>query len=330
MGVAKRSLFFGPHGQSGSQLLLMVARIVLLLFSSWCATTLLLITVVSVPLGLGRLLFCILRVPEYYVHDPLCFALGGVLAVPLLGLGTSFLMSSGDLTTIQKVGRWLGSARAPPARKLGVLSATAMSWLVVCPLALGLNYELCLIKSPDWFSGKEVLIDAQGVAMSWVVGSVILNSWACLCSLSVFTKAFWVNIGHGMLEVDREGGEQNRRDRQQNADADEGDQEGAGVPKWQGKDGRTSKFFSILKAALLNWEWDRVDHVTLLVECAIPVSKNLGITLLVPSICYLLWFWSMDALVGLTDCKFWFSVTLKTNIATKESQRPAFIVMSNR
>ena len=300
MGVAKRSLFFGP-GQSGSKVLLMVARIVFLLFSSWCATTLLLITVVAVPLGLGRLLFCVLRVPEYYIHDPLCFALGGVLAVPVLALGSSFLMSSGDLTTLQKVGRWLGSARAPPARKFGVLAATVMLWLLVCPLALGLNYELCLIKSPDWFSGKEVLVDAQGVVMSWVVGLVLLNSWACLCSLSVFTKAFWVNVGHGMLEVD---GEQNRRDREQNADADEGDQGGTGAPKWQGKDGRTGKFFSILKAALFNWEWDRVDHVALLVECVIPVSKNLGITLLAPSICYLLWFWSMDALVGLSDCKF--------------------------
>ena len=313
--VAKRFNFYGPHGKSGSELLSLVAKVVLLLFFSWCATTLLLVVVVSAPLGLGRLLYSILRVPEKYIHDPMCFALGGVIAVPMLAFGSSFLMSTDDLSTFQKVRQWLGSARAPPARKLGVLAATAMSWLVVCPLALGLNYELCLIKSPGWFSGEEVLIDLQGVAMSWLVGSVLLNSWACLCSFSVFTKTFWVNVGNGMLEVD---GEHNRRDRQQNADA-EGDQDGAGTLFWQGKDGRTGKFFSILKAALFNWEWDRVDHVALLVECAVPVSKNLGIALLAPSLCYLLWFWSMDAVVGLDDCKFWLGCSIEYDVITSNA-----------
>ena len=309
MGVAKRSVIYGPHGKSGLQLLLMFIKVLLLLLFSWCATTLLLITSVSAPLGLGRLLFLVLRIPEHYIHDPLCFALGSVLAIPLMSLGRSMLMSTDDSTTLQKTRRWLRCARAPPARKLGVLVATSMVWLVVCPLTLGLNYELCLIKSPGWFSGEEALIDAKGFAMCWVVGSVLLNTWACLCSLSVFTKAFWVNIGNGMLEVDVE---QNRRNRQQNVVADEGAQEGVETLQWQGKDGRIGKFFTILKAALLNWEWDRVDHVTLLVECAFPVSKNLGISLLAPSICYLIWFWSVDALVGLEDCKFQLPAQLMT------------------
>lgn len=302
MGVARRLHFYGAHGKSGLQLLLIFVKSVSLVFLAWCATTLLLITIVSVPLGFGRLLFCVLRIPEHYIHDPLCFALGGVLALPLMKLGSAFLMTTDNLTTLQKARLWLRSARSPPARKLGVLVTTAMLWLVMCPLTLGLNYELCLIKSSGWFSGEEVLIDAQGVAMSWVVGSVILHTWACLCSLSVFTKSFWVNVGNGMLEVDL--AEQNRRNRRQNAEADEGVKEDAETRKWQGDDGRIGKFFSILKAVLLNWEWDRVDHVALLVECAYPVSKNLGISLLAPSICYLLWFWSMDALVGLADCKF--------------------------
>lgn len=288
--VARRDNFYGPQGKSGLKLFVLITKVILLLFFAWVATSCLLVAIVAVPLGLGRMLYSILRVPDKYIHDPLCFFLGGVVAIPIASFGKSFLGSI-------NVRRWSGSFRLPPTRKFGVLAATGMLWLVVCPLALGLNYELCLIKSPGWFSGEEDFIDLQAMAMSWVVGSVLLNSWAFLCSWNVFSKTFWVNLGNGMLEVDVE---QNRRDREQNANA-QGNQNGAGALLWQGKNGRTGKFFGILKAVLFHWEWDQVDYVALLVECAIPVSKSLGITFLAPSLCYLLWFWSMDVLVGLSD-----------------------------
>jgi len=297
-GVARRPHFYGYHGHSGPGLIVLIAKVTVLLVASWCATTLLLLLVFSLPLGFGRLLFSILRVPEDCIHDPLGFLLGSIVCAPVVTFCSSFVMSTDETSTLRKALRWLRRFRPPPARKLGVLAATAASWLVACPLALGLNYELCLLKSPAFFSGKEVLIDLHGLAMSWVVGSVLLNSWAIICSKSVFTKAFWVNFGNGMLEADVE---ENLRNRQLDAVAIEED--GAGGHKWQGEEVRTGKFFSILRASVVDFEWDRVDRVALLVECAIPVTKNLSITLLVPSFCYLLWFWSMDALVGLDHCK---------------------------
>ena len=99
---------------------------------------------------------------------------------------------------------------------------------------------------------------------------------------------YQVNIGNGMLEVEGD----NRRDRQDQPEA-AGEGEDSG-PKWQGKDGRISNFFSALKAIFTNWEWDTVDHAVLLLECAIPVSKNLGTLLVAPSLCCLLWFWFVD------------------------------------
>lgn len=177
--------------------------------------------------------------------------------------------------------------------------STLVCWLLVCPLTLGLIYELCLIKSPSWFSGEEALVNSTDLAWSWVTGTVLLNVWACLCSLNVFSKEWWAAVGHGMLEVEGE----NRRDRQENAATPQEAEQDHSGPGWQGKDGRTARFFTALKTVFSRWEWERVDHVVLLVECAIPVSKNLVTLLVAPSLCCLLWFWSMDAMLDLGDSK---------------------------
>jgi hypothetical protein len=299
-GVAGRANFFGPRGYSGMELASLLCRVGLLLLSSWMATTLLLVLLVSAPLGLGRLLYLILRVPEMYVHYPLVFASGSAVAFPIMGLASSLLMSPESVPLKQSLSRWISSFRLPPMKKALVVLAALSSWCLLCPLVLGLTYELCLIKAPTWFSGDEDFFNPKDLAWIWVTGTTLLNTWACLCSLSVFTKGFWVNVGNGMLEVEGE----NRREGQDDAAAPggEGDDDDFN-PRWQGRDGRTARFFAALQTIFSRWEWESVDHVVLLVECAIPVSKNLCTLLFFPSLCYLLWFWFVDALLDLSESK---------------------------
>ena len=299
-GVAQRSCFFGPHGKSGTELLSLTARVLLLLFFSWLATTLLLITAVSAPLGVGRLLYVILRIPEKFHHHPLSFAVGGALAYPALAFVGSLLRSINYASVSLSFRQWIGSFRLPPARKAGVLCFLTVLWLFVDPLTLGLIYELCFIKTAIWFSGEKVVVAPKDFLVSWVVGTVLLNTWAFLCSVSFFTKEFWVNMGNGMLEVEGD----DRRGRQEAANGDQNEADAG--PVWQGKDGRTARFFACLKAVLGNFEWDAIDHVVLLSECALPVSKTLGTLLLAPLLCYILWFWSMNALVGVDEREFLF------------------------
>lgn len=296
-GVAQRSYFFGPHGHSGVEAFWLVAKIFLLLFFSWCATTLLLFVAVSAPLGVGRLLYFLFRVPEKYVHLPLEFLLGSCIVFPSATLVAKPLVScTNDLTL--RLRRWIGSFHFPPARKFGVMIATEFCWIIFCPWALGLNYELCLVKTPEWFAGEEQIVGLESVLLSWLVGAVLLNSWACLCSFNVFTKEFWANIGNGMLDAPPNGEGARRADRH----GDDGHDDDH-VLRWQGKHGRLSRCFSICRAVLSDWEWENVDHVVLLSECVIPISKNLGVLLVAPAVCCLGWFWFMSSMLGLSEGK---------------------------
>lgn len=294
--MARREHFFGSRGQSGAKLASLLGRVALLLLSSWIATTLLLVILVSAPLGLGRLLYLILRVPEANTHYPLVFAAGSAIAFPTIARASSLVMFRGNPLQ-QSLIQWIRSFRSPPLRKALVLLATLACWCLLCPLALGLIYDMCLIKSPSWFSGDEDLFRVRDLTWIWVTGTTLLNAWACLCSLNVFTKQFWVNVGNGMLEVEVE----NRRERQDNGPMVGREDDDDSNPRWQGRDGRMARFFSSLKTICARWEWDAIDHVVLLLECSLPVSKHLGTLLVAPSLCYLLWFWSVDALLDLGE-----------------------------
>jgi E3 ubiquitin-protein ligase MARCH6 len=293
-GVAHRPKVFGQSGQSRATMVSLSSRFILLLVLSWCATTLLLVAAVSTPLGIGRAIFFLLRVPDTHIHTPWVFAVGSLVAFPVMARLGSLAVSSSDNSLAVSAYRWIRSMRLPPQQKGRVVLVAALSWFCFCPLAVGATYELCLVKPSAWYAGEEELMDIEGLLLIWMVGSVLLNTWACLCSLSFFTKEFWVNLGNGIVEIEGE------RGRRENAaqDQQEGEQ-----PFWQGKEGRIAKFFEVWKSILLRWEWDTVDPDVLLKECAFPVSKSLGVLLLVPSLCYSVWFCLIEATVGMTESK---------------------------
>jgi E3 ubiquitin-protein ligase MARCH6 len=292
-GVAHRPKAFGQSGQSMATLVSLRSRFLLLVVLSWCATTMLLVAAVAAPLGIGRAIFFLLRVPDTHIHMPWVFAVGSLVAFPVMGRLGSLAVSSPDNSFALSVYQWIRSMRLPPQQKGRVVLTTAFCWFCFCPLAVGATYEMCLVKKSAWFAGEEELIDFKGLLLIWMVGSVLLNTWACLCSLSFFTKEFWIRLGNGIVEIEGE------RGRRENAAQD---QEGE-RPFWQGKEGRIAKFFSVWKSILLRWEWDTVDPEVLLKECAFPVSKSLGVLLLVPSLCYSFWVCLIEASVGMTESK---------------------------
>ena len=51
---------------------------------------------------------------------------------------------------------------------------------------------------------------------------------------------------------------------------------------WSGKHGRLARFWDVGKAIVGNWEWDQVDEVELLHDCAIPLVVELFWTLFFP------------------------------------------------
>jgi len=109
----------------------------------------------------------------------------------------------------------------------------------------------------------------------------------------VFTKEFWINIGNGMLDAppneDAAADVQVAANNNELNDAHEDENIIMEQPRWQGKEGRISKLFSIWKSILLRWEWDAVDHVPMIHECALPVAKQLSIPLVVSSLYYAAW-----------------------------------------
>jgi len=139
-----------------------------------------------------------------------------------------------------------------------------------------------------WFMGEERFVDSGSLLLSWTVGSVLLNTWAALCCFSVFTVEFWVDIGNGMLDAPPQNQEP-AAEQQANQEVQDQVGEENVAQRWQGKDGRAARFFNICKSLLFKWEWEVVDHVVMIEECALPVSGKLATLLISPSILTGVW-----------------------------------------
>ena len=166
----------------------------------------------------------------------------------------------------------------PPRQKLMVFMESFVLWTLVAPLTLGSLYEIVLVKSSKWFGKEEALVDLSSLLLSWLVGVFILNIWALFAYNSVFTKAFWSNIGNGLVEPPNENAAVNVAGDHNDADEASGDNDRFGLA-WQGKNGRVAVFFGIWKSIITKWEWETVDRVGLLEDLARPVSKHVASTL---------------------------------------------------
>ena len=151
-------------------------------------------------------------------------------------------------------------------------------WCLIAPLSLGLSYEIGVVKSSGWFKGDQELLDVGSLLLSWVTGLVVLNTWAFFSYFSVFTRQFWANVGNGMLEPPLDENGNPIPPRNDDARRANNGRAAAGNNRmnWQGKEGRVARFLNVWRACLFEWDWEKVDRVTLLDEFASPIARQLA------------------------------------------------------
>lgn len=276
-------------------LIRLIAKMVFLLFVSWLAISVILCTALNLPLYTGHFALYLLRIPDDKVHDPLSFAVGILLLVPILGtIVKLFAASSNGLRgVISLLLDWVRSFKLHQTHeKVKTLWTFFALWLVVCPVLLGFLYCTFIvgIRDTGWYAHAHIL--------NWGTGTLLLNLWAIMCYFQMFTKNFWSEIvmGDGRGNANNENqdnGAAGVRQGQANNPARNADQQGnnaqfnnADEPRpitWQGKDGTIAHTIECLKDFVLGWEWDKVDKHSLLQDCALPVVKHLAISCAVPT-----------------------------------------------
>ena len=267
-GVAKRTPL--RTSSKGRRPINLIVKVVILIFLSWCAIIGSGLAILSLPLSVGRSFYYLLRIPEEYIHDPLAFCIGAGLFFPMVSLLTRSV-NAVDKSVVQRCRRWMARFRRPPTGKILVILETFLLWIVVAPLTFGLSYEFVFVKSPKWFSREESFLDVKTLAISWLMGSVVLNTWSFLLYFKFFTRQFWTNIGNGILEPPfNEDGNPNPNARNREDINDEN------ALVWQGKRGRVANFFNILRSVLIDWEWDAIDRTVLIDDFARPTTKEIA------------------------------------------------------
>lgn len=271
--VAERTPFRASSKERRSILLL--TKLVILVILSWAAVIFTGLAILSLPLAVGRSFYHLLRIDPKYIHDPFAFCFGAGLFFPTISLLTKSI-NDAEGSLFQRYRQWIGRYRSPPSKKLSIVLESFLLWIVLAPLALGLSYEFVLVKSSAWFLGQEIFIDAKTCAISWFMGTVVLNTWSFLLYFKFFTRQFWSNVGNGILEPPlNEDGNPNPNARNNNVEDPNAD---AGL-LWQGKQGRVARFFRVWRSALFDWDWSAVDRTTLLEEFARPTTKEITSTL---------------------------------------------------
>jgi E3 ubiquitin-protein ligase MARCH6 len=282
--------------------LFLILKCVVVFILSWFIITIAACFAFSFPLMVGRGVFILLRVPGRYMHDPFAFAIGMCLWNPTFALLSGLFKSEHSM--LRRFLGWASAFRLPPFRKLIVVSTALLMWLVLSPLFLGTLYDLVLLKGQQYFSGEQPLLDASSVAMNWATGTLLLNAWALLCYHNVFTWSFWVTVGNAALEAEFErvdnrraqGLEQNQRGAGNGEDRPNivrRREDHSNIQPWQGADGKIGQFVGMLTFALLTCEWDVVDHEVLLQACAFPVTRQILIALVTPSVVFAVWLLSL-------------------------------------
>lgn len=275
-GVASRRPFF-ELDQSFIDSVLVMVKLLLIGFLSWLACTALLGIALTVPLTVGRAFYTIFRIPDRWVHDPLAFGLGFGIVFPFVDKATRLIMA-GELSMSERLLSWLQQIYIPPRRKFLVMLEATFLWTCVAPFLLGLVYELVFLKSDAWFKGDEPLFDLKSLLLSSLSGFIILDIWASLCVLGVFTRKF-----RGMIVIgDEDNALVRNLDNEQQGEDDLGANNEPTSLSWQGANGRLARFTDTFRAVVVKWEWDRVDEVVLLEECTRPILHALLTTVLVP------------------------------------------------
>ena len=265
----------------------LIVKVVILVLLSWVAIVSTGLGIISLPLLVGRSFYHLLRIPETYIHDPFAFCVGAGLFFPTLSLIIRIINTRKESLS-QRGRQWIARIRCPPTGKVVTVLETILYWIVIAPLMLGISYDFVFVKSPAWFSRDEMFrVEFKTLAVSWLFGMVVLNTWSYLLYFNFFTRRFWTNIGNGILEPplnEDDNLNANARNREEEAHADN-------KSKWQGKQGRVAKFFKILSTVVFDCDWDTVDKTILVDDFALPATREICSALVGSLLSYrLIWY----------------------------------------
>ena len=259
-GVAHRTKLF-PRQLPMYRQCIVVGKLGLLIVFSWIASTVASSVLLMLPLVVGRLALSLLRLPESYIHDPFCFAIGSSVIFPLLRRLIAMLRV--DQSIPSRCWRWLRSARASSLHKTSILVFTGLLWFVLMPFLIGLVCDIIFFWTNELFVGQFSCLEKIEFITFWAFGGVVLAGWSAGCVVGLLTREFWMGIF--INDVNR-----------------------AELPRdpseWQGSHGKISRFFDVWKAVVLGWEWDQVDKSFLFDECTLPILRILMVVLFVPTL----------------------------------------------
>jgi len=174
----------------------LIGKMIFLLFVSWAAISVVLCAVINLPLITGHFAMYLLRIPDDCVHDPLAFALGILLLVPIAGTLAKLISSSNKRGVSSLIFNWIKSFKPHQSReKFKALSTFFVLWLVVCPVLLGFLYCGFFVG----ISGNGPVWEARAYLslVNWGTGTLLLNLWAIMCYFQMFSKKFWSDLIFG-------------------------------------------------------------------------------------------------------------------------------------
>ena len=293
--VAHRVKYF----KSQRSLTIACLKIVFLALLSWLTASILLCLLVFTPFALGRGLLYVCRLSEDRIHDPLAFALGSVVFFPSLRSSFRMLLPSGNDSVNRRLSEWMFRFRLPPIRKMMVLLTTAISCVGLAPLLVGSIVDLAFIKTSPWFMGEEQWIDQKSLVLNWILGAIILRVWIQLSRIGIMTKGSWRRLFAQDNERNNANANNNNNDNRDAAANGRNNRNETADPILQEESDRSTQFYSALKAAVLDFEYDRVDPTVFLRDFSFPLVRELALTLVVPSLCLYLFHSSLSTVTGM-------------------------------
>lgn len=320
-------------------------KFICLFFASWMALLIFSCVVLSLPLLVGRFVFYLLRTSDCYIHDPLSYVVGVIIVLPISCKISSEIskMKLKKVIPVSKNIRNILKEAPKHSDKIKVVFVACFLWFFISPLLLGLTYNFMCVKGIEFWLHINPLLDRNELVLSWGAGMLLLNMWAAMCYIGAFHFDFWMKICSFLYVRGQEGVDRNDNINNQ---SDNYIQEVNKIKlvdrsKWQGQEGIISRFFSIISSVIFEAEWDIVDSVTLLDECAIPITFHLLCLFITPiflntGIYYLVLFiWGGDFWENIIPClykmiiyRIFTVITISFQLATTFQQPLKYLFIS--
>ena len=173
-----------------------------------------------------------------------------------------------------------------------ILSMAATLFFGLAPLILGSIIDLGIIKPTVWFANPRSWVDSKDATLDWILGGLVIFVWVQFCRFGLVAQQVWRFFtfapnppGNNLAAANNNQANDDLNDAAHLPAPAEDDELAHVAERWYGENGRTERFFSVLQAALVEFEYDEIDPVILLDEVCYPMVKGLMAILFWPLFC---------------------------------------------